>query len=210
MVGSGFISASQWQTFANAGQEELWTIVATAFADTFYKTSSFNVTNNANTVTLPTDFRMLKGLDINPGLSSVRSIHRYNFADRNSNGGVLAVTGPGYDPRYRVVSRTTLVLEPPLQSNGSYLLYYVNGPTAFTAPTDPMMSELEPWREYISQTMARKALLKEESDISGVDERIAQLRQDIMSAVETDTAEQNSIADVEGDCLNGASWPYMR
>ena len=210
MVGSPFITSAQWMTFANAGQEELWTIVATTFADTFYKTNSFTVTSNANTITLPTDFRMIKGLDINPGLSSVRPIRRYNFADRDSaTGGSFISPIIGNDPRYRVVSRSTLVLEPPLQSNGNYMLYYVNGPTAFTAPTDPMMPELESYKEYISQVMARKALLKEESDISGVDERIAQMRADITTAVETDTAEQDSIADVE-PAVYGSNWPYAR
>ena len=381
----GFISDTVWTSWANQGQGELFDVVSTAFKDTFFKHADFTVTNNANEVpigpstnSIAPDFRMIKGLDKDPTLTTRRAIHKYNFGDRNQggNGASFGAVYGAQDPRYRVVSRSTLLLEPPEQSNGNFRLYYVNGPIpmalpipvittpdditiipdttfgfsvsaflldtgpsyfftsdvgdtltiagtvsndgvftiasyvsgasvtvaeSFTSETFPgtatvtltrqpsvttagvwtfsrdnfgtissanvgdtlvvtgaanasnngsfpilsvdffyivhtattglvnenlgpnvvvtiqpknttstAMVELEPWAlEYIGQVMARKALLKEESDISGVDERIAQLRADIQTAVETDEGEQDSIFDVEQDDL-GSCFPYMR
>ena len=310
MVGVDFVSDSTWANWANQGQEELFQIVSTTFADTFYKHVDFTATTDSNEIPLgpatdsiAPDFRMIKGLDKDPSLpSSRRPIHRFNFADRNratAGSGLGAVYGQ-QDPRYRVVSRSTLVLEPQNLCAGNFRLYYVNGPLPLTLATDrnfamtsgdggpiqapdgnpgfvfenasftqadvgavmvvafnspngawsgeyiiravfsptfcsiiegypdpsgftypcagsvevvqsetPLMVELEPWAEYVSQVMARKALLKEESDISGIDERLLQIRNDILAAVETDMGEQDSIADVEGDDMGGA-FPYMR
>jgi hypothetical protein len=80
-------------------------------------------------------------------------------------------------------------------------------PTGFSNPAGgtvnviavdaPLMPELEPYAEYVALVMARKALLKEESEVTEVDARIAQMRQDIETAADTDEANADSVVDVE-------------
>lgn len=311
MINSSFVSIPTWIAWATQAESQLYGKVFSVYKDTFYKATVpsgaspptsypdivlVNGVGN-NVVTLPTDFRALRGLSQDPDLASRKTIPKFNFAERDyfRNGTGLAAFGPSSNTKaYRVVARSTLIVEPPENCGGTYRLYYVNGPTAFggmsrqfvigggdlpvvsgtsfrfqfangafsspadlgagllvqfdtahgqwsgaytvsavisstvvevvgafpppglftgtpsgtvtvfAAATNALMPELEPWQEYVSQAMARKALLKEESDISAVDQRMAEIVVDLQTETETDENQVDSVVDVEGDA--GFGW----
>jgi len=210
MVNSTFVDTATWTDYANSAQEGLFVKVSTAFKDTFFKHADFTLVNGVgnNEYALAgsggsvPDFRRLRGLEQDPTLATRRNIPKFNFTDRNlfRRGTALGAFAPQSQQKgYRVVSRSTLLIEPPENCAGNYRLYYVPGPTAFILTTDNMMPELEPWQEWLFLDMARQALLKEESDISGVETRQRDIELDMSAAAETDEAEQDSVVDVEAD-----------
>lgn len=221
MINSPFVDTATWLDWANQAQLQLYGKVFSVYKDSFYKATvasgasppaSFpdivlvNGVGN-NVVALPADFRALRGLTQDPDLASRKSIPKFNFAERD--GFRVGTQLGGFSPpsrmkAYRVVARSTLIVEPPENCAGTYRLYYINAPVPFASTTDNMMAELEPWNEYISQAMARKALLKEESDISAVDQRMAEIVADLQTELETDENQVDSVVDVEGD--DGRGW----
>lgn len=311
MVASPFVSPSAWTTWATQAEGQLYGKAFSVFKDTFYKATVaagasppasypdivlINGTGQ-NIVTLPADFRAIRGLTQDPDQADRQSIPKYNFAERDyfRNGTGLAAFGPSSQVKaYRVVARSTLIMEPPENCAGHYRLYYVNGPSKFAGPTrqfaigggdgpslsgggipqftfalgafvagdvgggilvefggsaqawsgaytitavisstviqvaetfpppstfvattqgtcavfqaagNALMPELEPWQEYVSQAMARKGLLKEESDISAVDQRMTEIVGDLQTETETDESQVDSVVDVEADA--GIGW----
>jgi len=221
MVNSSFVDTNTWIDWCDQAHKQLYGKVFSVYRDSFYKATvasgasppaSFPdivLVNGAgnNIVALPSDFRALRGLTQDPDLASRQSIPKFNFPERDyfRNGTTLSAFGPSSQTKaYRVVARSTLIMEPPENCAGHYRLYYINGPQTLTLTTDNMMAELEPWSEYISQAMARKALLKEESDISAVDQRMAEIVLDLQTETETDENQVDSVVDVEADA--GFGW----
>lgn len=201
MVNSGFVDTPTWIDWCDQAHKQLYGKVFQQFKDTFFKSTDFSMVNGTNQQTLPADFRMLRGFEQDPTLAIRRNVPKFNFTDRNKyrSGTIGAFNPQSQQKGYRVVARSTLLVEPPENCAGNYRLYYVNGPVTLTATTDDIMVELEPWSEYISQAMARKALLKEESDVTAVDERMAEIVADLQVETETDEGEQDSVVDVEAD-----------
>ena len=220
MVNSPFVDTPTWISWATQAQNQLYGKVFSVFKDSFYKATvasgaspptSFpdyvlgNGVGN-NVVTLPADFRALRLFEQDPDLPQRRPIPKFNFAEKDGYrvGSTLSAFNPPSNLKaYRVVARSTLYVTPPENCAGTYRLYYINAPVPFVLTSDNMMAELEPWQEYISQAMARKALLKEESDISAVDQRMAEIVIDLQTELETDENQVDSVVDVEGD---GRGW----
>ncbi len=200
LTGSDAVSDSQWYIWINDGVRELHGVVSTAFADTFYTEVSFTLTSSSNVYTLPSTFMRLRGLDYNPGLPSRQTVHRYNFGERNSPAGSPFAVSRNRRS-YRVVSRTSLIVEPLENAPGNYKLMYVKRPIDVTAGVD-LQDELEPWAEYPMLVAASKALIKEQSDPSDLTARLAMMRQDIESSATTDEGEPDSVTDVEA----GRGW----
>ena len=222
MVNSPFVDTPTWIDWCDQAHKQLYGKAFQAFQDTFYKATvasgsspptsfpDYTLANGVgnNIITLPSDFRAIRGLFVqDPDQASRKNIPKFNFGELTKfrNGSDLASFGPSSQTKaYRVVSRSTLIMEPPENCGGTYRLYYVNGPLPLTQTTDTIMPELEPWVEYISQAMARKALLKEESDISAVDQRMSEIMTDMLIETETDENQVDSVVDVEADA--GFGW----
>lgn len=203
------VSDETWVSWVNQGVKELHRIVRTAFEDTFFDTVDFTLTGTTFQYALPADFLSIKGLDYMPGTTNRSTVHRFNFTERNTTGGgAFAPAGfpgdGGAGRRYRVVSRSTLVIEPQEVAAGPYRLYYVPQATELVDDDDDLQTELEPFAEYVEIVAAIKALAKEESDTSDLIERRNVMRSDIESSVNNDQADPDTIADVEG----GGPWPY--
>lgn len=213
LTNSAFVSDAQWLIWVNEGARELHTIVSTAFADTFYTEASFTIAAGANTkdlTSLSPAFMRIKGLDFNPTLPTRETVRRYNFAERNNVG--ASPLADGYARRnlrrYRVVSRSLLIVEPKENAPGDYKLMYVAVPTVLTNSGTPvgLQAELDPWAEYIEIVSAIKARVKQEKGWEDLRVLRDTMRADIEASAPTDESEGDTIADVESNRVWGG-WP---
>lgn len=198
-----------WKSWVNQGVQELHRIVRTAFEDTFFETIDFTLAGATYQYALPDDFLSIRGLDFMPDTTNRATVHRFNFAERNTvGGGAFApqlYPGQGAAGRtYRVVSRTKLIIEPQEVASGPYRLYYVPQPVALAEDDDDLEDALAPFAEYVEIVTAIKAVAKEKLPTDDLIERRNVMRGDIESSVNNDQAEPNTIADVE----DGGPWPY--
>lgn len=205
---------STWLVWLNMATMELHKYLVSLYSDTWFETIAFTLSGSQYTYNLPDGtlyngakaFWAIKGLDYNPGTSSRRSVRQFNFNNRNAITANLNNFTWCMDRYYRVVTKQLLYMGPQENAAGSYLLYYTPGPTLFTSTSDTLMVEMQPYTTFLSASMARIALDKEESDTSSMDQWILQMRQDMADSINNNEAEQTVIADVEGD--RQGPWPY--
>lgn len=199
-------SAPQWLTWVNEAGRELHGLVASACEDTFYTEVDFTIAANVYKYTLPAAFMRIKGLDLDPDTDNQKSVRRFNFGERNDANRTVPATYPWCsDRRYRVVSRTQLIIEPRLKGPGNYRMYYIKRFIDLTAVSDTLQDELDPWYEYIHVVAGIKALAGEESDPSALINRRDVIRQDIEQSAPTDAAEADTITDVTAGAM-GFGW----
>jgi hypothetical protein len=197
-----FVTNAQFDVWINAGVRELHDIITTSDPDTYFSTQNTTLDGSTNIITFATPVMRIRGVTLNPDTARRVSLKRFNFADRDKLGATVnpfAVRDED-DRRYRMVSRTQLVIEPKERCAGSYRIYYVPRPTALTADGTNLDDALAPWSEYVSQYAAAKALDKEESfqQAATLRAQMQQMRADILRAVVNDDGSADGIADVQG------------
>ena len=129
-----FVSATLWKSWINQGCKELQRIEVSSDPDSFFATVDFTMDGSSNIYTLPSDFLAVRGLTLNPGQSNRQTIHKFQFGERDRASSVTDMFG-GYLPsrRYRVISRTQLLIEPKESSAGTYRLYYIPEPATLAS-----------------------------------------------------------------------------
>jgi hypothetical protein len=200
MVNSSFISDSEWEGMANATLQHLYEKLIEAYGADYLvqQSSDFTTDGVTDTLTLPTDFFKLLGVDIkvNAGQNAWRSVYRFNFADRNqySIHGVVTVLGGSWT-RYRL--RGTKLWLTPLPAAGQTLrFWYAPLFTPLTLDADSF-DGINGWEEWAVNDIAMKALAKEESDLSGV-MALQQVQNDRLQSIidNRDAGEPATVTDV--------------
>lgn len=121
----GFIPTALWNEWINQAKLELQRLLISANPDSYLSTYDFTLTTD-NQVTLPSDFYGIRGLTLNPDAANRQTIHKFQFGERDvATSGINAWGGYPASRRYRVVSRTKLIIEPKLSCAGTYRLYYI-------------------------------------------------------------------------------------
>ncbi len=121
----GFVPQSLWNEWVSQGVKELQRLLISANPDSYLTTYDFTLTTD-NAVTLPSDFFGIRGLTLNPDQSNRQTVHKFQFGERDvATSTVNAWGGYPASRRYRVVSRTQLIIEPKLSCAGTYRLYYI-------------------------------------------------------------------------------------
>ena len=206
---SEFVDDPRWLIWADQAVRELHRVVCATFAATYFRTTDFTLTGSTYTYSLPATFMRLKGLDVYPDTPMRRSVKRFNFAERNNSadyGTDFGGTWQQFDRlRYNVVGSNTLELQPQEHCAFPYRLYWIPRPTALALTSTALDTELEPYWEYASTKAAIMALTKEESwdAVNVLKGQLAQMRADMLEAVETDEGAPFSIID-END--TGGGW----
>lgn len=156
-VNGDFISTSEWLSYINASYQELYGLIVTAYGeDYFVATPSTFVTDGINNLfSLPADFFKLLGVDLQVQASSLWvTLKPFAFAERNRFG---------------------LVNSPVPMAGQTVRLWYVPTLTLLAVDGDSTVKTVNGWEEYIIVDAAMKALAKEESDVSVLMARKAQL-----------------------------------
>jgi hypothetical protein len=185
-VNSNFVSNTEWDSYINQSQYELYDLLITVYED-YYKapTAQFTTVGNQYIYPLPdgiTSFTnaagssfvpeaMYKLLGVDLAVNTVNNawvtVHKYNFIDRNkylyanSNASIYGYTGL----RYRVMGNNIEFVPPP--SGGQPIrLQYIPKLRMLLQDTDITSTSISGWIEYVIVDAAIKALQKEESDVS--------------------------------------------
>lgn len=185
MVGSDFISDTEWNQYISDSYGALYDLLVGKFEDYYLSDPySFTVAAGSDSASLPADFLKLKGVDYSDG-GTWREVKRFNFNERNVEAGFA---------RYRLYG-STILFAPSSQAPGSYRLWYI--PRAAVLSNDADTVDCYGWEVWIEVDAARKALIKEESDTSGLERELATIAQRIETAArDRDVGEPGRITDV--------------
>lgn len=175
LVNSGFISSSEWKAMTNASLQQLYEKLIEAYgSDYFVQTPSSITTDGQNDAyALPADFFKLLGVDLQLNVQAAAgslgwvTIWRFNFAERNrfTLPNILTIWGRT-NLSYRL--RGQKIWFEPLPSGGQSLrLWYAPVFTPLVNDADTF-DGVNGWEEWVVNDVAMKALVKEESDVSGV------------------------------------------
>lgn len=158
MVNSNFISPTELLSYINESVAEFHDILVSRFED-YYTSSTILTITSGNTVSLPTDFYKLRGVDQLVG-TDYTPMMKFNFNRRNrSYRGIVHTYSTNSE--YRIVG-DTLHISPTSNSVGSYQLWYVPVFTPLSAEVDTI-NGYNGWETYVILDVAIKMLDKEES-----------------------------------------------
>ena len=202
MENSNFVQNSELTNFINNSIAELHDILSEAYGSEYFVTSSeFSLSTGTESYDLPSDFYILKGLDIKIDNQDFISLRPFNFNERNrySELGVWDLAGIT-NVRYRIVGNSVRFTPKP-DRNATARIWYVPVATKLVNDTDEL-EDFNAFSEYVIVDAAIKMMQKEESDVTilmaqkmGLEKRIrdrAQVR---------DASSPDSISDIyaEGD-----------
>lgn len=159
-----------WRRWANQAQERLYRLLVVKAPARFHKSASFTLTGvGGNTVALAADFRQLReqGVTKDPSVPGLRrSLLQFNFGARDAHGQIPAWGGRGRELAFDIQAGN-IVVEPAINSAGSYAYYYLAGPVAWltdgSQDATNIAAVLEPYVDYVSTWMAIKGALKDEN-----------------------------------------------
>lgn len=214
MVGSDFVSDSEWTSYINGSYYELYDLLVQKYGDDYFvSTDTSIVTDGVNDryslAALDPALYKLLGVDVQlsgtagAANGSYVPLLPFNFIERNVLG--TATTQAALvrtNLRYRL-NGGNLWLNPLPAANQTLRLWYV-------PQLEPLVNESDTadgvsgWLEYVICDAAIKAMQKEESDVSVLMAQKAALIQRIEAAAENrDAGSPATVADVRGGMFVG-------
>lgn len=192
---SDFIEDSEWLTYINGSYARFYDMLVGRFVDWYVEDPLDFTVSSGSTYALPFDFYKLLGVDRLVSGSDYVALRPFNFADRNKRRASDAFRGLYPNVQYRIMG-TNLRFTPEDQATGDYRLWYVPTYTPLSADTDTI-DNVNGWEDWIILDAARKALVKEESDITAVVMELRELEKRIEEmAQQRDIGETDRITDV--------------
>jgi len=191
MVNSNFIGLYTWRSWLNDAYFELYDLLVSKFEDYYVTSQLIDVPSGDSVMPLPSAFYKLRGLD-----RDGKSVRSFPFAERNSVDVSAFVDGVYPRVRYCIIG-SQLILRPIENAPGDYTMWYIPRPTRITN-FDAQIVGIDGWETFLHYTIAIKALMKEESDATG----LMALKGDIVRRIEEmaanrDAGEPKKIADVQ-------------
>lgn len=202
---NNFIDYPTWLAWITEAAEELYQLMLASGAgeSMWGLVQNFTITSGNSVTLIATEsgdfgglsqFRQLVSLTKDPGTPQRRTVHRYVFAERDSQ---------HMEPRYRLLGNK-LYIEPEEQALGSYRLTLLAGPTNWVTgdDDDQLRPEiLEDWREFIMISAAIKALSEVEgTNTSELEQRLEVMRQEITDYCSAlDSGEPGKVTDASND-----------
>jgi len=196
MVNSSFVSSAELLQYINASYSELYDLMVGKFEDYYTVSSTETIAQGANTITLPTDFYKMRGLDYQLDANNWVLVSKFNFANRNQLNRSTARSVRGVTAlQYRIVGNT-IRIEPESAAPGTYRLWYTPIYTPLSAESDTV-DGINGWEEYVVIDAAIKMLAKEESSTTHLEkEKAAMLQRIEVMAQSRDSGAPESITDV--------------
>lgn len=175
MENSTFVSDTEWNSYINYSISTLRDlIISKAGNDYFALTQSYTLVNSQEAYALPSDFYKVLWVEMLGDDGYYYKMRRFEVSERNLGRSPLNYFIP--DIRYRVISNS-IYLTPPTQYGGRQIrLWYVPIYPNLSADADTLEG-YNGWDEYVVLMSARKALVKEESDVSQVDQELQFINQ---------------------------------
>jgi hypothetical protein len=169
MENSNFVSDSELNGYVNKSISELYDLLVSSNSEYFLSSSSSTVAFGGSTITLPTDFYKLRGVDF--------------------------YLGGRCHVKYRLQG-STIKLIPEDNVDGQYRVWYTPLPTELSSDSDSFEG-INGWEEYVVVDAAIKCLQKEESSTTDLEKAKAQLGKRVADmAAKRDSAKPKQITNV--------------
>jgi hypothetical protein len=209
MENSTFISSTELLTYINASYQELYDILVGKFEDYYTTKTTTSIASGSSTITLPSDFYKLRGLDFQLDSNTWVAVGKFNFIERNVLNRSIVRRGAGFrEIQYRVIGGE-IQIEPEDDADGTYRLWYTPLPTLLSAETDTV-DGIQGWEEYIVIDVAIKMLAKEESSTTHLErQKDAMMRRIEAMAANRDSGQPERISDTTHTFYDSDTW-YTR
>lgn len=187
--------------FINEGGQKLWELLIKAYGQQFVeKTSTFNTVAGSTDITLPADFLILYGVELNIA-GVVFSLVKYNHTERNLYRNMLALA-PAWRqrPRYNLsgMGSTGLLKLFPAPDGayaGSFLYAPVFTPLVNASDTVDFPNG---WERYIVVYTAIQLGMKEESSVTELRTELKAMTEELEEiANRRDANQPHSVVDAE-------------
>lgn len=202
MEKSKLVKDSELNSYINNSIAELHDIMCEAYSSDYYvQSTEFAVSSGVNSYPLPSDFYILKGVDLKLDNQDFITVKPFNFNERNrfSELGVWDLAGVT-NVRYRIVGNN-IVFNPTPDRNVTIKLWYVPVATKLVNDTDTL-DDFNAFSEYVIVDVAIKMLQKEESDVTVLAAQKAELEKRIRDRAQIrDAGSPQAVSDIyaEGD-----------
>jgi hypothetical protein len=157
--------------YVNLAKRDLYNQIVQVNEHYFTTTSNINVVGSTDTYALPADFYKLDGADLQIAQDRYLSLRPFMFAERNKFRSGLAISSApaGLVFKYLLVGNSIRFLPMP-QQTATVQIWYTPTPTVITSFADTVET-IVGGDEYMSLYVAMAMLLKEESDVTALDNK---------------------------------------
>lgn len=207
MEGSEFVTDTEWGIYINEGYKELHGLLATLSEDYYVADPvEFTLTSSAaGKKAIAADFFKLLGVDKSLGGGRWQELNPFMFRERNRKGGIE--TSRTTMLKYRLLG-ANLHFVPAELATGDFRYWYIPAAPDLDDDADEV-DGVNGWEEYIVVDAAIKALAKEESSTTDLENRKGWLRKQIEDqARDRNEGDCERIQDVRGgyDCDHDEDW----
>ncbi|MDB4981758.1 MAG: hypothetical protein JWM82_2510 [Myxococcales bacterium] len=155
VTGSAVLSDAEWNQLINDGIRALWSLVTRINKDFRVKKLPFTLDGVTQFVALPSDFREVRAVRLNPGTNSQVYLQKESMRNGSQR----------YARSYRPEG-INLYVEPLQNCAGTYDLVYIPAAPVLVLDADAFDLELEQFQDYPIYRAVVAALQREESDVS--------------------------------------------
>ena len=192
MENSNFVSDSELNGYINKSISELYDLLVSSNSEYFLSSTTSTVASGESTITLPSDFYKLRGVDFYLG-GRWTDLEQFNFNERNLDSTTYSLIG--CHVKYRLQG-STIKLIPEDNVDGQYRVWYTPVPTELSSDSDSFEG-INGWEEYVVVDAAIKCLQKEESSTTDLEKAKAQLGKRVADmAAKRDSAKPKTITNV--------------
>lgn len=191
ILSNSFITQAEIYAYVNEGVQSLHNFLVEALQDEYvFSSYSTSTVAGATEYDLPSDFYKLYTVDLIEG-GTYRTLLPFQAAERNR-----LREARGSVPRYRVLgTKLQLLPEPP--SGATLTITYAPEAVALALSGDSVRFP-SGWHRFVVFYAARRALLRQEKDVSALDKLLSEVQSEIAVQRETrDMAAPQSAVDVE-------------
>lgn len=196
---SNYATDDEVNTYINHSYAELYDLLTDTYEE-YYTTDGYIISvSSGNTITLPSDFYKLRGVDrsVDGSAGNWMSITNFNFEERDkyTQTSLVGIYWTN-TVKYKLIGTNSLKLYPANNANGTYQIWYIPRFINLVNDSDTV-SDLQNWHEYVVIDAAIKIMVKEESDPTMLLAAKADMRARIQTAASNrDVGEQERIGDV--------------
>ena len=207
MENSTFVTDTEFNTYINYSINHLKDILVSKVGNDYFATVyTFSAVSGTESYSLPNDFYKILSVEILGNDGYYYKLRRYEISEKNYGASPINYNIP--DLRYRLRSDSILLTPFNYLGNRTIKLTYVPVPTDLSSDSDTL-NGLNGWDEYVVLMAARKALVKEEQDVSQVDQELSMLNQRIEAMADNrDESNPMRVSDNTSYYQDGWSWRY--
>jgi len=199
MQNSAFVTDPEWLNYINGCYAELYEFLVATYEDYYTIPTTLTIAKNFSYASLPADFFKEVGVDLDLGGGQYVTLTKFQFNLRNiKNNSWMYINGRPI-VQYRIVG-DRMEITPTDSAPGNYRMWYIPVFVPLVDDTDTTQS-LQRWDDYIAVGAAIKALTKEESSTTHLDNELAALKVRIQSMAQNrDAGMPDVVQDI--DMLN--------